>query len=1069
MTRPTDPLYGNQWHLAKIGDLERVWDYYTGNNVTVAVYDDGVEAGHEDLNDNYVPTGSFTYGGTTYTSTPLSASDGHGTSVAGLIAAEANNGLGGVGVAWGANIASLNFLEQVQLAADSVVLAALNNAANFDVMNNSWGYAPYYSSYQSLAQSGSWANDLNVAFATVSADGRGGLGTIVVQSAGNEFLNANGDGMHASRFVVSVGAVDRYGNITDYSNRGACILVTAPDAAYTTDRTGNAGFNASDTSEPTGPDSLSNTNYTSVFGGTSASAPVVSGVVALMLEANPNLGWRDIHNILALSASHTGSALNAGPSGFEVFGWKTANTGTWNGGGTAFSADYGFGLVNALAAVSMAEVWTIIHGTPQTSANEFSASASFNGSVFIPDNGSAFAQVSFAGDITVETVMVTVSLTHSYAPDLQLTLIAPDGSEYVIMADGSEMPDMSLGFTWTFGIEGARGLSSTGTWQLRVDDQVAADVGTITGFSVDIFGSAPSAPKVHTFTDDYLMFRSAEPGRSNIMSSSTGDWLNFAGVSGDIVMSLTAGQTISVNGQSWATLDAASTFSRLAAGSGDDIIRSGTGSKLIMLGLGNDFLLAGDAVGNFAGGHGADTISYYYAPGGVGIDLLTNALSGSWAADDVISGFENAIGSNTGNDTISGTQGANLIYGYGGNDLVYNRNGDDHVDLGDGNDFVLAGNGADTLIGGNGTDNVSYYYSVGGVSVDLASNAVSGGWAANDTISEFENIVGSSLYSDTLKGTNGDNILRGYAGNDLMYDRAGNDLVDLGDGNDYVLVGGGADTLVGGAGIDNISYYYSTGGVRVDLASNVLAGGWAADDAISGFERIVGSNAGNDTIFGGNDDNVIKTYGGNDSVFDRAGNDLVDLGDGHDLITVGGGQDNIAGGNGIDEISYFYSSAGVSVDLATNALSGGWAADDLISGFERVSGSNTGGDVLAGSASDNILRGNGGNDLLAGRAGNDYLDGGAGTDTLTGGTGADVFIFRRGYGADRANDFVLAENDMLFLDDNLWSGPLTASEIVTTYAQDIGSSVILDFGGGNVLTLAGLASTAGLDAQITII
>lgn len=1070
MTRPTDPLYSSQWHLAQIGNLDRVWDYFTGDNVTVIVYDDGVEAGHEDLNGNYVPTGSFTYGGTTYTSAPLSPNDGHGTAVAGLIAAEANNGLGGVGVAWNANIASLNFLEQVQFATDSVILAALNNAANFDIMNNSWSYTPYYSSYQSLAQSGSWVNDLNSAFSNISATGRGGLGTIAVQAAGNDFLNANGDGLHASRFVISVGATDRYGNVTDYSNRGASILLMAPDAAYTTDLTGNSGFNAVGISEPTGADPLSNTNYTSVFGGTSASAPLVSGVVALMLEANPNLGWRDIHNILAISASHTGSALNSSPSGFEVSSWGIANSGTWNGGGAGFSIDYGFGIVDALAAVGMAEAWHVMFGAAQTSANERLASSSFTGSVFIPDNGSAFAQVTVGQSITVETVMVTVSLTHSYAPDLQLTLIAPDGSEYLIMADGSEMPDMSLGFTWTFGVEGARGLSSDGIWRLRVDDQASSDVGTITAFSVDIYGSSPLGYKVHTFTDDFLLYRATDWMRSSIMSTTSSDWLNFAGVTGDIAMSFTAGQTISVNGQNWATLDSASSFSRLATGSGDDMIRTGTGSKQIMLGLGDDFLLVGNAVGNFDGGRGTDTISYYYSTDGVSVDLHTNLASGGWASNNTIKGFEGVYGSNSGNDSLYGSNGANLIQGNGGNDVVFDRGGDDLVDLGDGNDAVISGGGKDTYIGGAGIDTLSYYFASNGVTVDLLLNTVSGAWSGDDTISGFERVYGSNVGSDVLRGTDGSNIIRGYGGNDIVYARNGNDLVDLGDGNDTVVVGNGSDTLVGGAGIDNLNYYYSSSGVRVDLLLNTASAGYAAGDAISGFERVYGSNTGNDTLRGTNDDNFIRGYGGNDIIFDRGGNDTVDLGAGNDIVVSGGGVDTYFGGSGgADEVSYYYSIAGVSIDLRTNSTNGGWADDDTISGFERVSGSDAGNDTIVGSAVNNVLRGNGGNDVLNGLDGHDLIDGGTGNDVLVGSSGADSFVFRAGHQSDRIADFSLAEGDRLLLDDTLWAGTLTAEQVVSSFSNVISGHLVFSFGGGDVLRLDDLSSSVGLDMYITII
>src|SRR5690606_10904226 len=160
------------------------------------------------------------------------------------------------------------------------------------------------------------------------------------------------------------------------------------------------------------------------------------------------------------------------------------------------------------------------------------------------------------------------------------------------------------------------------------------------------------------------------------------------------------------------------------------------------------------------------------------------------------------------------------------------------------------GGGKDTLVGGNGIDTLNYFYSNAGVKVDLISNKLSGGWAADDAISGFERIVGSNGFGDHLSGTNGNNVIHGNGGNDVVYDRAGNDYVDLGAGNDYVLAGNGVDTFHGGAGSDVISYYYSTAGVKVDLVSNVLAGGWAADDTITGFERVDGSNTGHDTIMG---------------------------------------------------------------------------------------------------------------------------------------------------------------------------------------------------------------------------
>src|SRR5690606_30399418 len=155
---PTDPLAGQQWHLPLLGDLSRVWDNYTGAGITIALFDDGVEATHEDLAANVVSGTGVTLGGTTFTRLHLSAGDWHGTAVAGLIAAAAGNSLGGTGVAPGARISSLNFLEQVQFQPDATVLAALAWGGAHAIAHNSWIYAPHFGPGQSLADPAGWSS-----------------------------------------------------------------------------------------------------------------------------------------------------------------------------------------------------------------------------------------------------------------------------------------------------------------------------------------------------------------------------------------------------------------------------------------------------------------------------------------------------------------------------------------------------------------------------------------------------------------------------------------------------------------------------------------------------------------------------------------------------------------------------------------------------------------------------------------------------------------------------------------------------------------------------------------------
>src|SRR5690606_11007400 len=243
-------------------------------------------------------------GGTTFTRLHLSAGDWHGTAVAGMIAAAAGNGLGGTGVAPGARISSLNFLEQVQFQPDATVLAALAWGGAHAIAHNSWIYAPHFGPGQSLADPAGWSSAVATVYAQTAATGRGGLGTITVHAAGDGAANANGEGLLASRHVIAVAATDAGGNATGASNWGANILVAAPAGAVTTDRSGSQGRNAAGSNDG---DPLPSTSYASVFGGTDAASALVSGVAALVLQANPGLGWREVQAILAISARHTGS------------------------------------------------------------------------------------------------------------------------------------------------------------------------------------------------------------------------------------------------------------------------------------------------------------------------------------------------------------------------------------------------------------------------------------------------------------------------------------------------------------------------------------------------------------------------------------------------------------------------------------------------------------------------------------------------------------------------------------------------------------------------------------------
>ena len=361
--------------------------------------------------------------------------------------------------------------------------------------------------------------------------------------------------------------------------------------------------------------------------------------------------------------------------------------------------------------------------------------------------------------------------------------------------------------------------------------------------------------------------------------------------------------------------------------------------------------------------------------------LIENATGGS--GNDSIFGndADNVLKGGGGDDTLSGGNGNDSLYGSdifgisGGNDTLKGGGGDDFLFGGDGDDTLKGGGGADTLNGGNGVDTADYAFSSAGVFVSLLSGTGAFGDAQGDTLTNIENVSGTTS-GDTLIGNSAVNSLLG------------------GDGDDVIYAEGGGDHLDGGNGVDWVLFVDSTAGVTVDLAAGTGSGGFAQGAAILNFENLEGSNF-NDTLTGTSGANVI--YG-----FD--GDDVIDASGGADTVYAGAGNDRVVdsdavnfdysdGGSGINTIDYrgvfFVGSSIVTINLATGQTVVNGGNTETIVNFQNVEGSQ-GGETIIGDGNANVLNGNGGDDVISGGGGNDTLNGGAGADTLDGGTGVNT-------------------------------------------------------------------------------
>jgi subtilisin-like proprotein convertase family protein len=325
---------------------------------------------------------------------------------------------------------------------------------DIDIYNNSWG-PPDTGSINNGSRPGPLALAALEAGVT---DGRDGLGSVYVWAGGNGRQagdNINYDGYANSRFTIAVGAIDNNGVQAFYSEPGAPLIVSAYSS-------GNAvGITTTDL--------VANGSYSSDFGGTSSAAPLVAGVVALMLEANPNLGWRDVQNILI------DSAMQNHPSDSD---WVA------NGAGRLVNHKYGFGAVDAATAVDLAEGWTNLG--PQVSAS----SGVINVGQSIPDNNALGVASSFTFDtaIDVEYVEIVFDATHTYRGDLSIVLTSPDGTQSILAEPRADSGDDYS--NWVFTSARHWGESSAGQWTLTVRDLVARDLGTFNSWRINVHGTS---------------------------------------------------------------------------------------------------------------------------------------------------------------------------------------------------------------------------------------------------------------------------------------------------------------------------------------------------------------------------------------------------------------------------------------------------------------------------------------------------------------------------------------------------------------------------------------------------
>ncbi|MHB9786316.1 S8 family serine peptidase [Stenotrophomonas maltophilia] len=554
-----DPLAGIQWHLlntgqAVQGDTRPVAgndlnvdglfrNGIRGEGVIIGIVDDGLQIAHPDLAANVAAVAGKNFANNSNNPSPSAPDvDNHGTMVGGIAGAVGANGMGVRGVAPAATLKGFNVL-----ASDASGSQTANieyswwdgaEAADVQVFNNSWGAGPGNPNLPFAFSE----NDIR-AYEQALSGTRGGSGGIYVKSAGNNFNNASisqtqdvcttdtknrGTGcVPAGRDprnnlfnVITVGAVRADGVRSSYSSTGAALWVSAFGGEYgwqrqvvpgqpavrydpaivTTDVTGCAQGSNKNTSLRNTLDGNqsavdSTCNYSAKMNGTSASAPMVSGVAALVLETNPNLTYRDVKYILATTATRNHPnqpAVTLADGRTLVPGW------TVNAANRAYSNWYGFGVVNAARAVQVAENFQSLGPLVDSGWRNTTRR------VAIGNTSAAAARLTVQlANVArnVESVQLGFRVNHSNTRQLQFVLVSPSGTRSVVQpaftSIGSGLSGsvaIQRNFTnWDL-LSSNAFLDETGngTWTLEVTDMGqsanAASRGSLEFFKIRVLG-----------------------------------------------------------------------------------------------------------------------------------------------------------------------------------------------------------------------------------------------------------------------------------------------------------------------------------------------------------------------------------------------------------------------------------------------------------------------------------------------------------------------------------------------------------------------------------------------------
>ncbi|XP_013412170.1 endoprotease bli-4-like [Lingula anatina] len=436
----------------------------TGQNVLVAVVDDGVWSRHRDLKDAVNLDKSYDYQRNwAGSSDPGNLwSDNHGTSAAGIIAA-APNGVCGVGVAPGAKIAGIRLYGDNPTTDLMEANALTSSMYDVSIYSCSWGSARTGFDLKPLGARAAEALQRG------ATQGRGGRGSIYVFASGNGGSNGDScayDGFANSIYTIPISGVTADGEMMSSGEQCGAIMATTFTRDSSKDWTPNRIIT---------PGTTGRSSCTSDFGETSAAAPLAAGIIALALEANPRLSARDVQHLIAETANNN-------------FG--RGNLWSWNAAGKKVSRAFGFGLLDAEKMVRYAEKWRSVPTLKSCEATLRNINRTIPGTVTL-NLPSWKCSVNH-----VEHVQLYVLTKFTKRGFVKVNLRSPSRTESV-MIPGRPNDQWSAYLELTVSSVQFWGERGTGWWEVVIDSLYPnqGHSGTVYDVKLVVYGTQQSPPR----------------------------------------------------------------------------------------------------------------------------------------------------------------------------------------------------------------------------------------------------------------------------------------------------------------------------------------------------------------------------------------------------------------------------------------------------------------------------------------------------------------------------------------------------------------------------------------------